>query len=121
MKVIGAGLPRTATTSQADLAYEKLGFGPCYHMRDVLMDMEQGGLSQWKAVAGGNPTGRTIFGNASVDLRLASARAITRSWLEYYPDSKVVLSAARRRGLGAEHARHDRANLLRRFGDAPPV
>ena len=35
MKVIGAGLPRTATSTQL-IAFEQLGFGPCYHMRNLL-------------------------------------------------------------------------------------
>ena len=38
MKVIGAGLPRTATTSQK-IALEMLGLGPCYHMVNVLSDL----------------------------------------------------------------------------------
>ena len=37
MKLIGAGLPRTATTTQK-VALEMLGL-PCYHMRELLMDM----------------------------------------------------------------------------------
>ena len=37
MKVIGAGLPRTATTTQL-IALEMLGF-PCYHMRDMMSDL----------------------------------------------------------------------------------
>jgi sulfotransferase family protein len=89
MKVIGAGLPRTATTSQA-IAYEQLGFGPCYHMRDVLMDMNKG-LSQWEAVASGNPDWETIFGDARSTCDWPGARYY-KELLEYYPDSKVVLS-----------------------------
>src|ERR1700733_712501 len=89
MKVIGAGLPRTATTSQA-IAYEKLGFGPCYHMRDVLMDMDKG-LSQWEAVASGNPDWETIFGDGQSTCDWPGARYY-KELLEYYPDSKVVLS-----------------------------
>ncbi len=42
MKVIGAGLPRTATLSQK-MALEMLGFGPCYHMVNVLGDLRSGG------------------------------------------------------------------------------
>ena len=38
MKLIGAGLPRTATTTQM-IALEMLGL-PCYHMRDMMMNME---------------------------------------------------------------------------------
>ena len=44
MKVIGAGLPRTGTLSQK-VALEMLGFGPCYHMVNVLADLSL--LEQW--------------------------------------------------------------------------
>ncbi len=37
MKLIGAGLPRTATTTQM-IALEMLGL-PCYHMRDMMADL----------------------------------------------------------------------------------
>jgi hypothetical protein len=39
MKLIGAGLPRTATTTQK-VALEMLGL-PCYHMRELLTNMEE--------------------------------------------------------------------------------
>ncbi len=39
LKVIGAGLPRTGTTSMK-AALERLGFGPCYHMFEVFTHPE---------------------------------------------------------------------------------
>ena len=39
MKLIGAGLPRTGTLSQK-VALEMLGLQPCYHMVNVLMDLD---------------------------------------------------------------------------------
>jgi hypothetical protein len=39
-KVIGVGLPRTATTTQK-LALEMVGLGPCYHMRDLTENLEE--------------------------------------------------------------------------------
>lgn len=89
MRVIGAGLPRTATTTQA-IAFEKLGFAPCYHMRDLLMDMETG-LDQWEAVTRGEPDWETIFGDAQSSCDWPSARCY-KEVFEHYPDSKVVLS-----------------------------
>jgi Sulfotransferase domain len=89
MKVIGAGLPRTATTTQA-IAFEQLGFGPCYHMRDVMMDMDKG-LTLWEAVARGEPDWDAIFGDAASTCDWPGARYY-KELLEYYPDSKVVLS-----------------------------
>ena len=40
MKLIGAGMPRTATLTEK-IALEMLGLGPCYHMVDVLADLGQ--------------------------------------------------------------------------------
>jgi len=89
MKVIGAGLPRTATTTQA-IAFEKLGFGHCYHMRDLLMDMETG-LALWESVARGEPDWDAIFGDAQSTVDWPGGRYY-KELLEYYPDSRVVLS-----------------------------
>ena len=89
MKVIGAGLPRTATTTQM-FALEQLGFAPCYHMRDLLMDLE-GGLPLWEAAAGGNPDWDAIFGEASSTCDWPSAY-FYRELMDRYPDAKVLLS-----------------------------
>ena len=92
MKVIGAGLPRTATTTQM-FALERLGLGPCYHMRDLLSDLE-GGLPLWEAAASGTPDWRTIFDgerpiNSTVDWPSAY---FYRELMDFYPDAKVLLS-----------------------------
>jgi Sulfotransferase domain len=51
LKVIGAGLPRTATLTQK-VALEMLGFGPCYHMVNVLGNLDL--LYQWRAALNGD-------------------------------------------------------------------
>jgi Sulfotransferase domain len=89
MRVIGAGLPRTATTTQA-IAFEMLGFGPCYHMRDMMMDMERG-LSLWEAVARGEGDWEEIFGPAQSTCDWPAA-PYYRQLLDHYPDARVVLS-----------------------------
>jgi hypothetical protein len=89
MKVIGAGLPRTATTTQA-IAFEMLGFGRCYHMRDLMMDFEAG-LAMWEAAAEGKPDWEAILGDAKSSCDWPTARYY-KELLEYYPESKVVLS-----------------------------
>jgi Sulfotransferase domain len=89
MKVIGAGLPRTATTTTL-IAFEQLGFGPCYHMRNLMADWERG-LTLWEAVAEGKPDWDAIFGDAQSSCDFPSSRYY-RELLEYYPDAKVVLS-----------------------------
>ena len=89
MQVIGAGLPRTATTTQM-VVLEQLGFAPCYHMRDLLGDLEKG-LPLWEAVADGKPDWDTIFGDAKSTVDWPSARYYEQL-IDYYPDAKVLLS-----------------------------
>jgi hypothetical protein len=89
LTVVGAGLPRTGTLSQK-LAFEKLGFGPCYHWVDVIADLE-GRVPQWDRALDGEEHWDEIFDGfqSTVDwpggffyAELASA----------YPNAKVVLS-----------------------------
>jgi hypothetical protein len=89
LKVIGAGLPRMATTTQM-LAFEKLGFAPCYHMRDVLGNLPQE-LPKWEAAADGRADWEGIFGNAQSTCDFPSAR-FYKELADYYPGSKVVLT-----------------------------
>jgi hypothetical protein len=91
MKVIGAGLPRSATTTQM-FALEQLGFGPCYHMRDLLGDLESG-LPLWEAAFEGNADWNAIFGGEKISSTVDWPSAyFYRELLDYYPDAKVLLS-----------------------------
>jgi hypothetical protein len=89
MRVIGAGLPRTATTTQM-FALEQLGVGPCYHMRDLLADLESG-LPLWEGAAEGSPEWTRIFGEARSTVDWPSARYY-RELMEHYPEAKILLS-----------------------------
>jgi len=89
MKVIGAGLPRTATTTQM-IAFETLGFAPCYHMRNVLADLEHQ-LPLWEAVVAGKPDWEAIFGDSQSTCDWPSARYY-KQLIDVYPDAKVVLT-----------------------------
>ena len=40
LKVIGAGFGRTGTLSLKE-ALEKLGYGPCHHMKEVFLNSDQ--------------------------------------------------------------------------------
>lgn len=89
MRVIGAGLPRTATTTQM-VVLEQLGFGPCYHMRDLLGDLSAG-LPLWEAAFAGAPDWERIFGPAQSTVDWPSARYY-RELMDAYPDAKILLS-----------------------------
>ncbi len=54
LKILGAGFGRTGTAS-LKVALEALGFGPCYHMSEVLLKMETM-LPLWEAALDGTLT-----------------------------------------------------------------
>ena len=89
MRVIGAGLPRTATTTQM-FALEQLGLAPCYHMRDLLGDLE-GELPGWESAAAGAADWEEIFGEARSTVDWPSAR-FYRELMQHYPEALVLLS-----------------------------
>ena len=89
LELIGAGLGRTGTLS-LKAALERIGYGPCYHMIEVLVAPERGrhwleqtrsGAHDWDAIFHGY--------RATVDW---PAAAFWRELVEHYPDAKVLLS-----------------------------
>lgn len=88
MKLIGAGLPRTGTLSQK-VALEMLGLGPCYHMVNVLMDLDEAPV--WRrAVDGEQPWDQVFEGfQATVDW---PGSYFYKELADHYPDAKVLLS-----------------------------
>ena len=89
MKVIGAGLPRTATTTQL-IVLEQLGFEPCYHMRNVFADLD-GQLPLWERLVQGDVEWDGILGGFESCCDFPTARYY-RELAEFYPDAKVLLS-----------------------------
>lgn len=88
MKLIGAGLPRTATLTQR-AALEMLGFDPCYHMQNVFADMSE--VARWRDVLDGKLDATTILEGypAMVDW---PGSYYYRELMQSYPDAKVLLS-----------------------------
>jgi hypothetical protein len=89
MKIIGAGFGRTGTRS-LQAALEQLGFGPCYHMTEVIkhldhadvwMDAGRGRPVDWESILRDYPSG--------VDFPICNFYG---ELMERYPDAKVVLS-----------------------------
>jgi hypothetical protein len=89
LKIVGAGFGRTGTVSLKD-ALEKRGFGPCYHMLEVLERPDH--IEMWHRLAyGGSIDWDLLF----KDFHSAVDWPAARYWRElagHYPDAKVLLS-----------------------------
>lgn len=88
LKVIGAGLGRTATAS-LKVALEQLGIGRCHHMGEVLADPEQ--IPLWIEAADGSPNWDRLLGGFSASVDYPSC-SFWRELSELFPDAKVILS-----------------------------
>jgi len=89
LKVIGTGFGRTGTNTLRE-ALNSLGFGPCYHMYEVIPHPDR--IAAWQGIAeGGTPDWDAMFEgyNSAVDWPAA------RFWRElsaHFPDAKIILS-----------------------------
>lgn len=89
LKVVGAGFGRTGTLS-LKYALEKLGFGPCYHMREVFPRPDH--VRAWHRLAfGGEMDWDALFHDFQATVDWPSARW-WREIAAHYPDAKVILS-----------------------------
>ena len=89
VRLIGAGLPRTGTTS-LKAAIERLTGGPCYHMESVLERPDHPAM--WSRVLAGDldVLDRILDGfTAGLDWPMSS---LWREAAERYPDAAVLLS-----------------------------
>ena len=88
MKLIGTGLPRTGTLSQK-VALEMLGLAPCYHMVNVLGNLDE--AEQWRRALDGQAPWDEVFDGyqATVDW---PGSFFWRELIDYYPEAKVLLS-----------------------------
>jgi hypothetical protein len=88
MRLIGAGLPRTATLTQK-VALEMLGYGPCYHMVNVLADMDE--VPAWRRAVSGDPAWDEIFDGFQSTVDWPGA-FFYKDLVDAYPEAKVLLS-----------------------------
>jgi len=88
LQVIGAGFGRTGTLS-LKLALEALGFGPCYHMLEVIRHPEQAAIWQ-RATRGEAVDWDALFAGyqSGVDWPLC---AFWEPLAAHYPDARVIL------------------------------
>ena len=89
LRVIGAGLPRTGTSS-LKAALEILGFGPCHHMSE-LMDKPERGVIFARALDGHKVDFYTLMKGygSTVDVPTAEFYKEIR---QAYPEAKIVLT-----------------------------
>lgn len=88
MKLIGAGLPRTATLTQR-AALEILGLEPCYHMQNVFADMSE--VARWRDVLDGRLSAGTVLTGYSAEVDWP-ASYFYRDLMRMHPEAKVLLS-----------------------------
>ncbi len=89
IKVIGAGLGRTGTTS-LKIALEKLGFDPCYHMTELFE--QPGHIGTWEAAMRGEPVDwEEVFCGYRATVDWPGA-AFYEDLMERYPEAKVILT-----------------------------
>lgn len=90
MEIIGAGFGRTWTMSLR-AALEELGYGPCYHFREVIL--HPGHIATWQRAADGQPVDwRTSFlkdYRAVLDYPAVSFLDDIRA---AFPEAKVILT-----------------------------
>jgi len=89
LKVIGAGLGRTATFTMK-FALEHIGFGPCFHMSEVFAAARRN-VPLWLDVTAGKPDWDTVFEG----FRSTTDYPACTYWpdpAEYYPEANVLLT-----------------------------
>lgn len=89
LQIIGAGLPRTGTAT-LKLAFEQLGFGPCYHMTEVFRHP-----AHWRPWTDAFRQGAEPWDEIFADFRSCTDAPACMKYRElaaHYPDAKVVLT-----------------------------
>jgi hypothetical protein len=89
LDVIGVGFGRTGTLSLKS-ALERLGFGPCHHMVELVESAEQ--ISLWKRLADGEtPDWDAVFRGYRSTVDWPSVR-FWRQITGHFPQAKVILT-----------------------------
>jgi hypothetical protein len=89
MKIIGAGQARTGTASLRE-ALIQLGYGPCYHMIEVMKSQER--IAFWQRVAAGEQVNwlkHFSDFNSGVDV---PPSLYYKELMAAYPDAKIILT-----------------------------
>jgi len=89
MQVFGVGFGRTGTMS-LKIALEKLGMGPCYHMREVVLRPSH--IKLWYDISHGeHPNWNRLFSgfNSAVDFPVS---LFYEQLINKFPDAKFILT-----------------------------
>ncbi len=87
LQVIGSGFGRTGTKS-LKAALERLGFGPCHHMHEIVENPGQ--VVHWQTLAaGGDVNWETVFAGYASQVDWPGAY-VWRELAEAFPGAKVV-------------------------------
>lgn len=89
LKVIGAGHGRTGTMS-LKIALEMLGFGPCYHMTELIVDPST--VDHWTDAWKGRPTDWDAIYAGYVSAVDYPSFEHYAALAEKYPEAKVILT-----------------------------
>lgn len=95
LEVIGAGLPRTGTTSMK-AALDRLGFGPSYHMFEFLTNPDH--VGRWLSVIPGTEVDWEKVFDGYLSAQDWPASLFWRELAEAYPQAKIVLTVRDPRG-----------------------
>jgi hypothetical protein len=90
MKVIGAGFGRTGTSTQ-QATLQELGFGPCYHMAEVMYQYPEHADSWVAAYSGGSVDWGRLFAGVESTVDFPGC-FFWRELLSEFSDAKVILS-----------------------------
>ena len=89
LKIIGAGFGRTGTLSLKQ-ALERLGFGPCYHMTELLHHPEH--IPVWSAATAGDAIDwQALFSGYNTSLDWPACN-FWREQRSAFPDARVLLT-----------------------------
>lgn len=88
LKIIGAGMGRTGTAS-LKVALEILGFGPCYHMSEVLKNPQH--IHDWLQVVEQEKSWDSLFADYSATVDNPGCN-YWQELADFYPQAKVILT-----------------------------
>lgn len=118
LKVIGAGFPRTGTTS-LKTALELLGFGPCCHMWELMKPEHAWRWPTWSRAVDGKPVHWPTLYRGFQSTVDSPGCFFWRKLSRAFPDAKVILTVrdpqqwllSSQRGAMVGEARTDRSRL----------